>query len=143
MGRPLGKWTCVQLCVCACVYISVCVCVPALTSLLASLQPPHSDSLVTEGLTTSHALPINSPAPPQPQSPHSLSVLCFVSPSTLSLSPLAVSFYFTHLLFCFNLSPPHLVSGSSLSSVMLSASALLAVSVSMETPSGQEWLGGL
>ncbi len=60
---------CVCVCVCVRSYIRVrvcvCVCVrtPALASLLPSLQPPHSDSPVTEGLTTSHALPVNSPAP--------------------------------------------------------------------------------
>lgn len=37
------------------------VCASALTSLLPSLQPPHSDSPVTEGLTTSHALPHQLP----------------------------------------------------------------------------------
>lgn len=59
VGRPLGKLMCMQLCVRS----HMCVCAPALASLLPSLQPPHSDSPVTEGLTTSHALPINSPAP--------------------------------------------------------------------------------
>lgn len=59
MGRPLGKLMCVRLRVCASTLLHMCVCVyaPALTSLLSSLQPPHSDSPVTEGLTTSHALP--------------------------------------------------------------------------------------
>lgn len=61
VGRPLGKLMCMQLCVRVPTY--VCVRAPALASLLPSLQPPHSDSPVTEGLTTSHALPINSPAP--------------------------------------------------------------------------------
>lgn len=44
-----------------CVRAAVCRCVCALTSLLPSLHPPHSDSLVTEGLTTSHTLPHHLP----------------------------------------------------------------------------------
>lgn len=151
VGRPLGKLTCMQLCVCACLYI--CVCMPLLwhhcwrhcshltvTPLwLKAWQPPTlspSTPLLLHNLThPTHFLSF-ALSPPQ---------LYFLT--HLSLLPLSVVSLFTSptffFLFCFNLSPPHLVSGSSLSSVMLSASTLLPVSVSMETLSGQEWLGGL
>lgn len=99
--------------VCALLHVCmrVCVCAPALTSLLSSLQPPHSDSPVTErpdNLPRSpHQLPcscssrlaLSTTSPP-------LHSLLSVSPSTLSflirpsLCPLSF-FHFTHLLFPF------------------------------------------
>lgn len=92
------------------------------------------------------ALPIISPPPTHSPSLafclplNSISACIHLSLSTILL------FYITHLIFlfaCFHLSPPHLLCGSSLSFVMLSAPTVLPVSVSMETPHGQEWLRGL
>jgi len=137
------------LCVCAHAHVCMCCC-----------------SNITAGVTaaTSQWLPCDWRPDILPRSPHKLPcpsrlALSITSPSSHSfffsslhflihpsLSLQHLSFYFAHLFFLclfFNLSPPHLVCGSSLSSVMLFAPTVLPVSVSMETPSGQEWLWGL
>lgn len=147
VGRPLGNLMWTQLCMCMYSCLNITAVVTAATSQwlpcdwrpdilprsLPTVSPaplalsPTSPSLHTLSMSFTFCLPLN----PIFSSIH-------LQVHYLSVSPTSFCFF-----ACFHLSPPHLPCGSSLSFVMLSAPTVLPVSVSMETPSGQEWLRGL